>query len=332
MGGDVKRKVLELLKSYQGKSIPQSFIHRILGVSKSTVSEVLSELEKEGLISRTIIGRVKIVNIYPFISETQLEYAVKKLTLGLVFSSEYMFLGGFIKRLRRKGVSIDILVYRDGLEATRALASGWIDLVLSPLVGQLYIYPLYRTYRVIATGLRGGFSVLGSIDDEEIYSSLISTMDYVRSYLIRKKMIKAEKTIYYNDPMKVITALKRKGIIVTWHPIYLKLERIGLKTIYTHKDIDIGFCCTLAASTSVGEKMLNNIIKAYTESIEDYKKNPGKNLVYYSSITGIDISTLKSAISEYSIAESLDKNLVNRVARELKVSVPSENIYTGAYE
>lgn len=46
-------------------------------------------------------------------------------------------------------------MYRDGLEATIALAKNAVDLALSPLVGQLYMYPVYRTYRIILAGLKG---------------------------------------------------------------------------------------------------------------------------------------------------------------------------------
>lgn len=328
----VKRKIVELLRSYQGKSIPQSFIHRVLGVSKSTVSEILGELEREGVITRTSIGRVKIVNVSPFISETQVEYKMRKITLGLVYSSEYLFLSGFIKRLRRKSISIDILVYRDGLEATRAMASGWVNLVLSPLVGQLYTYPLYRTFRIIPAGLRGGFRVLKSRDEDIIYSSLISTMDYVRSHLIRKRLVNANKTIYYNDPIKVISELRKRGVIVVWHPIYMMLEKVGLRTLYTHQDLDVDFCCTLGISTTIDDKTLSSIIRAYIESINDYRKNPEKNLEYYSSITGIDTGVLKSAISEYSVAESLDRAFVDKIVKELRVGVPSEVIYEEIYE
>ncbi|MEM1606243.1 MAG: hypothetical protein QXW41_08380 [Fervidicoccaceae archaeon] len=43
---NLRDRILELLSSFQGERIPQSYIHRALGASKSRVSEILSELER----------------------------------------------------------------------------------------------------------------------------------------------------------------------------------------------------------------------------------------------------------------------------------------------
>ncbi|MEM1639967.1 MAG: transcriptional regulator [Desulfurococcaceae archaeon] len=323
----LKSRVIELLRSHQGSYIPQSYIHRALGASKSRISEILRELEREGLISRISIGRTKIIYIHPQRGELEQEPLRRKLRLGVVYSSEYLFLGNFIKKLRDKGIEVEALIYRDGLEATIALAKGAIDLALSPLIGQLYMYPVYRTYRIVLSGLKGGFRVLGSRTRGEIYSSIISTMDYVRYYLISRNLVDASRTIYYRDPDQLITVLKRGGYVVTWHPVYLDLEKRGLKTIYTWRDLELDFCCTLGVSSTVGRKTSALIEKAYIDSIEEFKKNPDKGIEYYASLTGIDISILKSAISEYQVSEGIDTRTIDNLTEAFAFNVPSRSIF-----
>jgi predicted transcriptional regulator len=69
MSSGIRDRIIEILREHQGSHIPQAYIHRALGVSKSRVSEILSELEREGLISRISIGRSKVIYIYPGLSE-----------------------------------------------------------------------------------------------------------------------------------------------------------------------------------------------------------------------------------------------------------------------
>jgi predicted transcriptional regulator len=323
----VKRRIIEFLKSYQGVIIPQSHIHRALGVSKSRVSEVLRELELEGLIERHSIGKSKVVYIKPGFSERRVEVQSKVLKLGLVYSSEYLFLGGFIKRLVKRGYSVEVRVYRDGLRATRALAEGEVQAVLSPLVGQLYLYPAYKTYRVVLRGLRGGFRVLYKEGSSIIYSSLISTMDYVRYYALSRRLVEATSTVYYTDPSDLRELSIKGGYVVTWHPVYLELENRGFKAIYTPSDLDADFCCTLGVSRTLSERDYTLVKKAYFESLEDYSKRPEKYLEYYSALTGIDTPILKSATREYTIASELDSKAIDKVVSVFAPSVPSRDLY-----
>jgi len=323
----IKRRVLEFLRSYQGLHIPQSHIHRALGVSKSRISEILRELEFEGLITRRIIGRSKVVYVKPGIFEKQLEIKQRSLRLGIVYSSEYLFLGGLIKRLVKRGFSVEVVVYRDGLRATRALAEGELHAVLSPLVGQLYMYPTYRTFRVILAGLTGGFRVLFKSDPSRVYSSMISTMDYVRQYILSKRLIEAFTTIYYSDPADLHSKRGVKGYVVTWHPLYLELEKQGFRVLYTPGDLDVDFCCTMGVSSTLSQREYAVLRKTYFEALEEYKRRPSRYLDYYSALTGIDNSILKSAISEYRVSSELGVKIVDKILSSLTPSIPSREVY-----
>ncbi len=324
----IRNRVLELLRSYQGLSIPQSHLYRALGVSKSRISEVLNELESEGLISRTSVGRSKIIYVHPGISERVVEVEGKLLRIGLVYSSEYLFLGGLVKRLKDKGFSVEIVVYGSGLKATRALAEGAVHLALSPLVGQLYLYPVYKTYRIVLAGLKGGFRVLYKEGSSNVYSSIISTMDYARYQALNRRLIEVSKTIYYKDKENLRKALKKGGYVVTWHPLYLELERKGFQTLYTPQDLEeVDFCCTLAVTTTLNEKTRTTIEKIYLEVLEEYQHRPDKYLEYYSAITGVDTLLLKQAVKEYTIAQDLNIKTVDKIITTYTQRIPSKEAY-----
>jgi len=328
----VKWRVLELLKNYQGSYIPQSHIHRALRASKSRVSEILCELESEGLITRVIIGKSKIIYVNPGIFEKYVETQHRVLKIGIVYSSEYLFIGGLVKRLRKRGFNVEILVYRDGLRAARALAEGAVHIALSPLVGQLYFYPTYRTYRVILAGLQGGFRVVYKKGSSSVYSSMISTMDYIRHYTLSKGLIDAPSTVYYSDPSNLQLARREGGFVITWHPLYLELEKWSFKTLYTPSDLDVEFCCTLGVSNTITQREYTILKKTYLEALEDYSSRPSRYLDYYSAITGIDISTLKSAIREYAVSSDLSLKTINRILYAYTPTLPSREVYYEALD
>jgi len=278
------------------------------------------------LINRVVIGRNKLIYILPGVVEKNIDFNEKILRLGVVYSSEYLFLQSLVKKLERKGFRIEITPFRDGLKLTRALGEGRVDIALSPLPSQLYLYPAYRNYTIILAGLKGGFRVLSLGGEGPVYSSMITTMDYMRHLLITEGLIPASKTVYYDDPNTLLKK-NRRGYIVTWHPVYLELESKGFKPIITPSDIDIHFCCTLAISKKLDERTRHTIASIYLSSLEEYKRNPEKGLEYYSLVTGIHSSILKSAIEEYSVAEDLDLKTVDEITRNFAPLIPYKEVY-----
>lgn len=328
----LKERILGLLKSYKGSWIPQSHIHRALGVSKSRVSEILGELEKEGLVARRVVGRSKIVYVYPDVGEREVEAVGRLIRVGLVFSSEYLFMSAFAKGLEASGYRVEVRVFNDGIKATRALAEGLVDIAVSPLVGQLYLYPTYRTYRIILAGLWGGFRVLSLGKPGPIHSSAISTMDYARRVAVARGGLEADETRYYWSSDEVLKIKPGEGYVVTWHPIYLKLVEEGARVVYGPEELDVKFCCTLGVSTAVSKRARRAIARAYFNALETYAREPERGLEYYSSLTGIDTSTLKSATREYRVAEGLDIKLVRGILREYAPTIPAHSIYEEAVE
>lgn len=328
----IKERILRFLAEVQGQYIPQSTLHKAIHASKSRVSEVLSDLERNGLITRLRVGSSKIIFVKPGIRETEYIRTGKVIRLGIVYSSEYLYLGGFAKRLRNHGFDLEIMVFKDSLEATRALATGSIDLALSPLISQLYLLPAYRTYRIITRGLKGGYRVLYRPGDNTVYSSMISTMDYLRHVVTSRKMIEAEKTIYYHGSEELKQYMKRGGFFITWHPLFKELEKQGYNELYGPEELDIGFCCSLGISNSLGKRIVEFVKKAYHESLEEYERTPDRYLEYYSLITGIPLDLLKDAVKEYSVSEHDKVKIIDEVFTTWSQNIPSRAVYNGLLE
>jgi len=325
---ELRRRVVELLSAFQGSSIPQSHIHRSIDASKSRISEILAELEKEGLIRRNRIGRSNIVQVLPGIREREERALKKNLKLGIVFSSEYLFLGHFLKKMREASYNVEVAVYRNSVEAVDDLVHGKIDLSISPFVGQLLLYPAYESYKILPLGMGRGYRVVQVGEGETVYSSKLSTMDYIRGALLRKRAIEASETRYYSSPDELFQKPREKrGYIVTWHPVYKKFEEMGYKAVDVGKVMENELCCSLAISNVLGEEGREEIARIYRESLYDYVKIRGRFLEAYSAIVGIDLPLLKDALNEYEVFEGDGPRAAEEVLANVSTRVPHKTAF-----
>ncbi|MEM1628541.1 MAG: MarR family transcriptional regulator [Desulfurococcaceae archaeon] len=330
---NLRDRILELLSSFQGERIPQSYIHRALGASKSRVSEILSELERDGLIKRYKIGRTSFIHVYKGIKERENIIGPRTLRIGIVYSSEYLFLGFLSKKFRDNGLDPRVIVYDDGLDVIKAIAHGEIDLGLSPLVGQLYLYPVYRSYRILARGMSGGFKALYREGLDVVYSTRLSTMDYVRYTLSKDNVIGYSKTMYYSSPSQLLNkALKTGGYVITWHPLYRVLVEKEFREIEVYENNALnGVCCSLAVSNIVPPSLRSSVVELYENALSDYSKNPDKFLEYYSAITGINTSVLKTAINDYKVSQSDQNMYINEILSMFTAKVLDKDIYKDVF-
>lgn len=122
-----KHLILSLLKE-NGGSLPQSELRELTKLSKSRLSEILSELEKEGLITRQrIMGKNLNVSLN------------NSLRIGIIEAAEYPFIIPFYKMVKNAGFNTELRVYSDGVSLTRDLVLGKLDVGMSPVVTQLFL-------------------------------------------------------------------------------------------------------------------------------------------------------------------------------------------------
>jgi len=332
----VRDEILNLLKSREGELIPQSYIHRSINASKSRVSEVLKLLEVEGLISRVRVGNQYLIKLLD-VSSSQPKHRLSKLRVGIVWSSEYPFLTTFAKNLRNGlGVSLEVVTYLSAVQATKALALGEVDLALSPLITQLYFYVTFKTLKVIGGGAYGGSAVMVNpeVGDEVIYSSELSTMDLIRAIVASEERIHPERTGYFSSPEEALrlASLRKSKYMVVWHPLYRDLMKKGFKVFVKGEDLDVRYCCTLAASTTLPKEFRERLSRVYTSSLSEYVKNPERWVVWYSSSVGIPSDIVKSGLSEYRINEVVDEGGVREYVRKSKLAVPDVDLMLKALE
>ncbi|MCS7097718.1 MAG: GntR family transcriptional regulator [Candidatus Methanomethyliaceae archaeon] len=327
----VRKKLLEILKI--GDYVPQSHLHKSLKISRSRVSEILSELEREGLVTRIKMGNQYLIKL---LDSPIKEEKLRDLKIGIVWSSEYPFLSTFAKRVKEKlNIIITPIVFTNSIQATKALVLRDVDLALTPTITQLYFYAIFKNFKIIGGGAYGGCKVLvkDSIPLNNLYSSELSTMDLVRFLAIREKILPQNlNTWYFRNPGELINASSR-GLVkyaIVWHPIYKKLESYGYRELLRGEELELQYCCTLAASNSIPIDLRKSLAELYRSSLEEYVKAPENWMDWYAIRTGIPRDVLMNGVKEYKINPYLDENQIINYASKASIKIPDVNSIVSA--
>ncbi len=325
MEENLRLRIVKFLVHHRN-GVTQSALAKALGVSKSYLSVVIRELERQGIVYRVKLGNSYIVKLVQ--QEIFTKARPRVLRLGFVWSSEYLFLAPFAKMLRNKlGIDLHVSVYPSATQATLALIRGEMDAVLSPLVTQIYAFLLAKNLVIAGGGARGGAAIytIPNTESSAIASSELSTMDLCRALAMRRGIIDAESTRYFHQPDEAIAMAKLRKVryVVVWHPLTHSMERLGMKRVAMCSEFaEIGYCCTLALSRTLDRELMEKISKIYSESIELFRNRPELYLDWYSAITGIDTDTLRKAVKAYSYEPYLDAKRIILTAQAMRIEVP----------
>ncbi|MEM0213789.1 MAG: hypothetical protein QW348_06000 [Ignisphaera sp.] len=321
---DAYESILDIL-SRHADGVPQSFLYRALPFSKSYISIVLRELERRGVVHRVRIGNTYIVRLAkPFTKS----FHGKRLVLGIVWSSEYLFLGHFAKMLRDSlSMDLDVKVYPNAVSATLSILMGDVDAVLSPLATQLYLYPISKSFKIVGGGAIGGGFIYEIGDGAEgvVASSELSTMDLCRAVASERRLINEESVLYFNSSQQAIEIARGRGArnIVVWHPITYEIEKMGGKRVGECIEFEeTKHCCTLAISDRVPPEMVEKIATIYRQSIDVFKREPSRFLDWYSTLTGIDTALLRDALKVYRYDGELDHKSIDKLIRFMNIKIP----------
>jgi len=327
---NIVTKIIETLSNFP-EGVPQTYLAKALGISKSYLSLVLRDLEKKGLVYRVKVGNLYIVKLVKIGSRFLSEGRVLK--LGIVWSSEYLFLGYFAKMLKDKNdVELKVSVYPNALQVVLALLREEVDIVLSPLVTQVYGYILSKGLAIVGGGAGGGGYIYEIPDSrsDTIVSSEISTMDFCRALALKRSYIETPTggTKYFDSAQEAISIAKRglARYLVVWHPINIDIESVGGRKIFECSEIEeLNYCCTLAVSRSLGFETIEKIANIYRESIELFNKGKDRFIEWYSYIVGIDTAILRKALNEYTYNPELTPRQFNKIIDSLGLEVPTKN-------
>ncbi len=325
----LREKILELLHKYP-KGLRQADIARILGASRSRVSEVVSELERAGLVVRVREGSIILVKLASATSELKPSTS-RRLKLGIIWSSEYPFITPFAKNLRdRLGVDLEVIVYANGLDATWDLVTGRIDLALTPMVTQVLYGALTNRLVIIGGGASGGASILHNPRGREGYgaSTRASTMDLLLTLAWRILGREEEHRVYINDGSKLLKSLLKGDVelVAIWEPLATKARVLGYREVVSVRELGVAHCCTLSASRRLDQRLLEKISSVYRDSIELFKKDPSRWLEWYSVKTGIGVDVLKKSITSYEFNEYVDVHGMEKVFKKCGLRIPNPSI------
>ena len=316
----VRDKIIGVLR--EGEGLRQCDIARALGASRSYVSEVLRKLVSEGVVERFVEGGVVRYRL-----RRTGGFSGRVVKLGIVWSSEYPFTALFTKLAGEKlGLRIKVIVYPSALEATMSCIAGETQLVLSPLPTQFLLASLTGALTIIGGGASGGAWVYENPHArvEKALSSMASTMEV----MVRAALGSNVEVEYASSGEELLrkTLLGRARYVAVWEPLATRLEMHGFKKVTGMSELGIPHCCTLAASRSLGEELLESLSRIYIEALEEYRKKPTINLEWYSALTGIPLDILKKTVQNYIIEEEIDVQGAVKCMEKAGIKIPSPTL------
>jgi len=295
---DSKAKIIEILRKIG--EIPQTDLVKLSGLSKSRLSEILSELEKQGLIERKrSLGKSLSVRL-----------SNRFIRLGIIRAAEYPFIIPFVNSLKEKGYYVDIIIYENGLKLTRDLVEGKINLGFSPVVTQLIFKKIFDNFDIIAGGAKGGGGIIGESLCNTVGSTSMSSME-IWSLLFNPDLDLKN----YESPDSMVSDLRKHkiGAIAIWEPYFTLLSNNGYQVLHKFEALH---CCTLAVRNELDSEFIKRI---YEDSFSVFLSQKDRWINDYANLLNSDYLVLKESVKNYVFDSYLDLSEVRRNLRKIGV-------------
>ncbi len=301
----VERVLAELRKSKE-RGLLQSELVRKVGASKSTVSEVLSELEKKGVIVREQEGgkslRVWLTELYP-------KPIKGKLKLGILKSSEYACL--------LSGFSGIVKVYNNAMDLTRDLVLGRVDLAASPFVTQVMFGVMMKNIRIVRGVAYNGSGVVFGDEKNGIFgSSELSAMEIMLRLV--KDEIGLKKFRYFSSPEEMISSLNSLNGVGIWEPYFSSLNR---DKVFFKDIIGDHPCCTLAVNVESFEEN-KDLIKDFLAEYDKAKPDPEK----LAEICGFSKEEVEKSLKSYTFVKEVREDELLDFLKLAKIEISRESL------
>ena len=341
--GKVEQALLDILKEQSGEAF-QSELVRISGFSRSRVSEVLSEMQRNGLLSKFPVGIGKNfsvvldANLKERNNHAKWRRKKKKIIrLGFTRAAEYPFVIPFRRLLRNKlDLVLELRIYPNGIDVTRDLSLLRLDLCISPVLTQFMFRSLGSPIKIIAPAGSGGSSLLVSKKGHakreaefKIASSKLSTMELLmRSSVNEDVLPRMGSVVYSSSPEEIMKGATSRSVDAAciWEP-YASILLAGKKGDFTrairYSDLGEHLCCALAAGNHLEGTFLEKVRRIFLESLEQYDASRDSFIAPYATLTDFDRKTLGLVSSEYSYPVELDSNMISHQFERAGLTVPS---------
>jgi len=280
---NAKEKIINFLMDRGAEGALQSEIPKKLGLSKSTVSEILSNLEDEGIIVREkAAGKSYRVWFFRF-APKPIEGVIR---IGVLRASEYPHALMAAKKL--EDVKVYVEVFDDAQELTKALSMFQIDLAFSPFITQTLFALLLKSIKIHCIAAYNGSGVVlkKSLEKAEIFAtSELSAMESnLKLFLEQSGLNVTDLTFkYFASPEIMIEKFLSCEVdaLAIWEPYFTAL-RSKYKCIEFREIIGDFPCCSLASNIlfyrhnrSILKEYLDGLKKS-VEEIEEKKEYAAK--------------------------------------------------------
>ena len=294
----VKEKILEVLKRYKN-GILQNELLKILGISKSYLSELLNELEFRGYIIRKRIKRDYLIYLREYFEEERKKY----LKIGFIKALEYMYLVPIIKELKRD-YNVVLKTYNNGIEVLKGLVNNNIDLAIAPLPTVILFSIIYKgILKPLSLGSIGGSYFitkagfnLREAEKIRLGTTPLSSMEQFSMRILEMKGIDINKLEihYYTSASKIVEDFKSGtlDVISIWMPYNIELKNVKE---YDYSEVFEIPCCIFVTRATLSDKDMDKIMNSIESLDEKYIiKNKKELMVKFLRISGIDIKQYKN--------------------------------------
>ena len=328
-----KEKILELLEKSGEEGILQSEIVHNLKLSKSTVSEILSQLEKEERIFRKLVSgrsmRVWLRKNVPFSMEGYIR-------IGILKATEYAAVVKAAKEVSRGNV--DVRVYGDAISLTRDAVYNRIDIAASPLVTQTLFGVLHKNLRILRKVAEGGSGIVYGGPSNGIYGTTeMSTMEMnIKSV---REVFQVRQLRYFRSPENMVRSFlegELEGIAI-WEPHLTWLEREGYRVMPFSQLIGNFPCCSLAANLNalqVNSELIHDFLSLYDSMVSEIrnllKSEVTEELVRYAAdiaeVLGVEPELAGHSLKRYTFDGKLSAEAVAEFLRKWGMNISVESL------
>lgn len=308
---------MEILGKAGPQGVVQGDLSRVLGLSKSWVSEVLSSMERRGIIVRTRgPGRTLVVRLSKYADPDR----GKTISIGFVPSVEYLPISLMMKKLRDRGFRVEISLKKSVIEVATSYMRGEVHIAFLPIYTLAVMRQLGVGFKILGAVALGGASLVGhrvsDLSFDKIFTSALSTMEVLATAYSRIYGLHDAYMAYYRDPLEVVRTISsdHRSVAILWEPYTLIAGAEELKRVSLSGILGDYHCCLLIARDSVHPGVVEEIARAHMESIEILRRNIEKASQTFSEIIGLEPHVIVDASGEYRYTYYIDRKLLRNIA------------------
>jgi len=300
---NAEERILRIVGERREEGILQSEIAKTLGLSKSTVSEVLQRLEREGRIVRE---RVAGKSMRVWLAEFSPKPIEGRVRVGVLRASEYPHV-----LLACDEVDAIVKVFDSAIELTKALSFGYIDLGVSPFVTQTMFALTLRSIRIHCIVAYNGSGVVMKKELGRCRSfgtSELSAMESNLKLFLERLGLDINRLTfkYFSSPESMVKLFKacEFDAVAIWEPYFTSLK--GKYDWIEFREVIGDFpCCSLASNVRFYEER-RDVVRNFVEGLRSYTEfdeRRGARIV--SEVMGFEEETVARSFESYRFSAEL---------------------------